>query len=608
MFRNPTNVELPRRVAVYYLLFCTTAAAWFAVGAVEVVRGILSSRAESACLAKLGRAASAIELELLRNGADDLQSEVQRIQREGSLAYCAVVGENQRYLAHTSRPRVGQPFQEKSGERVRWGDVERVRFVNADSRTIREYRAPLRLPEQALGTLHVAVQELGLWRTVLLTAQHAPVATFGAALFIALGAVVMYRTVRPMANIERQLRQLARAPSMSEAELRPIPARGAAALGWNHLVDERGSGWKRPSLDERLSEAVRGLGRQKSDDILNSLSEGVIVTDPDERIQFANQAVAALLNHESDSSDLRGRTMQSCLSFASEQADGDSLFDPQLQARTVVAEVNRPNEQGRQVLRVARHPLRSAERKSSGGQVWTVRDITQQKLAEQMRDQFLDSATHELRTPLANIKAYAETLTLSEMSDIEQQKQFCNTINAEATRLARLIDDLLSVSSMEVGSLSLNRQEVNVERLLRETIGKVSAQMEQKQIAFESVLPEKLPKLNLDKDKIAAALVNLLGNAAKYTPRGGRVTLRVRAEEGLLKIEVEDTGVGISEDELPRVFDKFFRSSDVRIQEETGTGLGLSFAQEVVRLHDGTLSASSQLNQGTTFTLQLPLS
>ncbi len=146
-----------------------------------------------------------------------------------------------------------------------------------------------------------------------------------------------------------------------------------------------------------------------------------------------------------------------------------------------------------------------------------------------------------------------------------------------------------------------------MERLLRESIGKVRAQMEQKEIAFEFVVPEKIPRLNVDKDKFAAALVNLLGNGAKYTPRGGRVTLRVRIDEDALKIEVEDTGVGISEEDLPRVFDKFFRGDDSRVQAETGTGLGLSFAHEVVRLHDGTLTAESQLNEGSTFTIHLPV-
>ena len=156
-----------------------------------------------------------------------------------------------------------------------------------------------------------------------------------------------------------------------------------------------------------------------------------------------------------------------------------------------------------------------------------MRDVTQQKLAEEMRDQFVDTATHELRTPLANIKAYAETLALADVIDVEQQKQFLNTINSEATRLARFVDDLLSVSSMELGSLSLNKQVTDLGRMLNEVLAKIRPQVEEKQLTLEVALPEKMPEPELDKDKIAAVLVNLLGNAVKYTPAGGRVTFRV---------------------------------------------------------------------------------
>lgn len=131
--------------------------------------------------------------------------------------------------------------------------------------------------------------------------------------------------------------------------------------------------------------------------------------------------------------------------------------------------------------------------------------------------------------------------------------------------------------------------------------------MRQKEIDFVVQLPEKMADLQLDKDKIVAVVVNMLGNAAKYTPAKGRVSLRVLLDEKQLQIAVEDTGVGISEEEVSKVFDKFFRSSDARVQSETGTGLGLSLAREVIRLHGGDITVESKLNQGTTFTATLPI-
>jgi two-component system phosphate regulon sensor histidine kinase PhoR len=286
--------------------------------------------------------------------------------------------------------------------------------------------------------------------------------------------------------------------------------------------------------------------------------------------------------------------------------EGDALLSPENRDRAVVTELTREENGQRRVARVARHPICFVNGPKKEAHVWSIRDVTQQKLAEEMRDQFVDTATHELRTPLANIKAYAETLALTEMIDIEQQKQFLNTINSEASRLARFVDDLLSVSSMELGSLSLNKTVTDLGRMLNEVVVKVRPQIDEKGQTFETKFPEKLPEPELDKDKIAAVLVNLLGNAVKYTPEGGRVALRVNVTDHQIEMSIEDTGVGIAEDELPKVFDKFFRSQDPRVQQETGTGLGLALAQEVVRLHGGQITVESELNKGSTFSVILP--
>jgi two-component system phosphate regulon sensor histidine kinase PhoR len=274
--------------------------------------------------------------------------------------------------------------------------------------------------------------------------------------------------------------------------------------------------------------------------------------------------------------------------------------------RPVVTELTRSEDGRRRVVRVARHPICIVGGAHRECHVWIVRDITQQKLAEEMRDQFVETATHELRTPLANIKAYAETLALADMIDVEQQKQFLNTINSEASRLARFVDDLLSVNSMEVGSLTLNKQVTDLHRMLGDVLLKVRPQIEEKRLTFEVAIPEKLPEPNLDKDKVATVLVNLLGNAIKYTPSGGRVAFRINVSDQNIAIDVEDTGVGIAQDEIPRVFEKFFRSSDPRVQEQKGTGLGLALAQEVVRLHGGRLTVESEIDKGSTFQIVMP--
>src|SRR5262249_25066339 len=233
-------------------------------------------------------------------------------------------------------------------------------------------------------------------------------------------------------------------------------------------------------------------------------------------------------------------------------SDDDPLLAAENRDRAVVTELTHEENGQRRIARVARHPISIGDCAETESHVWSIRDVTQQKLAEEMRDQFVDTATHELRTPLANIKAYAETLALADVIDIEQQKQFLNTINSEATRLARFVDDLLSVSSMEVGSLTLNRQLTELHRMLADVLTKVRPQLEEKPPTVETTVPEKLPEPKIDKDKIATVLVNLLGNAIKYTPAGGRVAFRVRYSGQNPEISVEGTGLGIAADELPR--------------------------------------------------------
>jgi two-component system phosphate regulon sensor histidine kinase PhoR len=425
---------------------------------------------------------------------------------------------------------------------------------------------------------------------------------------VGIGSFVLLRLTRPVTAVETRLREIARQPVNTPLEIAPLRARDAASLGWNRVVEylRRAERSTAPggNIDEVLEQAARTRTDTQYEQILQRLSDGIAVTDAEGRIAFANGAISALLGNEDQADALNGVPLEARLLEMVECPPDSDLLSPAAHRRTTVCEMVQRGGEGERILRVARLPL-SAD--SNQGHVWSLRDVTQQKLAEQTRDRFIDTATHELRTPLSNIKAYAETLASAECINVELQKEFCNIINSEVTRLARFIDDLLSISSMEVGALTIDRQKVETERLFAEVVSKVDPLMQQKQITFQADLPPKMPELHLDKDKIVAVIVNILGNAAKYTPDAGRVTMKVKVEDGRLRIAVEDTGHGISPDDLPRLFDKFFRSEDPRVQAETGTGLGLSLAREVVRMHGGEIIVESELDKGSTFTVSLPL-
>ena len=606
MFRRTIHLDLPCQVAVYFVLFCTAAVAWLAVSVVVISQSAIRSSTEDRCLTQLDSASANVTRDLPQNGQANLQPLVGRFQSENSLAFCAIVSGDGRYLAHSSRELIGQVHAEPEGEYAQRGDAERIRYSDSDSGKMLGYRVPLQLGDDRVGTLHMAVREPSMWTDLGSASSYMLVAFVGPLLCLVLGARVLRRLVRPLAEVETELNRVASALSPAEVDLRELKYRTPVALGWNRLVEQHERDRSDSGLDQRLSEAMGQLRQQQADEIFNSIPDGLAVSDEQGQITFANQAMAAIAGNGTDGCIPSGSTMQIYLNLQNQAESHRPLLDPNLRQRTVVAEIDRSNNGAHHVFRVARHPLRAADGKSSSGHVWSVRDISQQKLVEQARDQFLDAATHELRTPLANIKAYAETLTLSEQLEVEQQKDFCNTINSEATRLARIVDELLSISSMEVGSLSTSEEETDMERLLSEVVQKVEPQAKQKKIDLRTSFPEKWPTLYVDKDKMAAALVNLLGNAVKYTPSDGQITLTVAAVGDALQIVVADTGVGISAVEQSKVFDKFFRSSDPRIQKESGSGLGLSFVQEVVRMHDGTVNVESEPDAGTTFTVTLP--
>jgi len=605
MLRSSSNLEFSRKVVSYYLLFCLAAVCLLAAGMILTSHAISGSRTTNACLIRLGKTAASLNLAYLRGGPEQLQPTLQKFQWPAEIAYAEVVSYEGKVLAHTNPSLLGLPAFEPQGSRLEWGEVSGTQYENQQHQMIHEYRVPLVAEKEHVGTLRIAVQQLNFWSNLHALAIAMPGVILLPLVLIATGALLLSRVSQPLGQVESQLRIAALQRPTAALSLQPLTANHAIAIGWNRVVAAaQGASSTGPSagLQDRLAEVVANREQNQLQNVLHNLPEGFAVTDLEGRITFANRAVTALLGTETESEDLAGIELEGQILEAIGTATGHRLFAETGAQQPAITEIARSAGTGERTLRVARLPL-----SESPGHVWSVRDVTQQKLAEQSRDQFIDAATHEMRTPLSNIKAYAETLATCDSIEIEQQRDFCNIINSEVTRLARFVDDLLSISSMEAGSLVIQRQHCVASRLFEEVLSKVQPLMRQKEIDFNVELPEKMADLEIDKDKIVAVVVNLLGNAAKYTPTQGQVLLRVKMDESQLQIAVEDTGVGISEDELPQVFDKFFRSDDPRVQAETGTGLGLSLAREVTRLHGGDITLKSKINQGTTFTATLPI-
>lgn len=381
------------------------------------------------------------------------------------------------------------------------------------------------------------------------------------------------------------------------------PGMSVAAQGWNRLVANERRSQTLSDLEQSLSQRLVRSTADEVEAVIDALADGMVAVDLDGRITAANTVFAAICGAASRD-ELVGQSLATAL--ASDQPDDERLTAQPAQAQFAL-DWRLPASDGVERLLRCTRRHRPSVSGDLAGYVWTIRDVTQQRLAESMREKFLSAAAHELRTPLANIRAYAEALDMSSDIDTESRKRFYNVIQSESVRLAQLIDDLLDISRMQAGALSLDRHQTDLGRLIEEAATKVQAQMQEKQLTLTCAFPPKFPKALVDKGKLCSVLVNLLGNAAKYTLPGGRVTFRVDLAPQQIQFSVSDTGIGISADELPFVFDRFFRSSDQRVREISGSGLGLAIAQEVARLHGGDLTVESALNKGSTFRLSIPV-
>ena len=236
----------------------------------------------------------------------------------------------------------------------------------------------------------------------------------------------------------------------------------------------------------------------------------------------------------------------------------------------------------------------------------SIRDITELKNIKDSSQGFIAQVAHELLTPLTTIRSYNEMLMDGEVDDIEMQKEFYNTINDETFRLTRFIQNLLSIAKLEMGGLVMQKGLIKTDWLVEDSVSAVEGEAIKKCIKISKNLPDNFPSIMGDKEMLKIAIINVLGNAVKYCPENSIITLTLLDQQEEIHFIIEDDGPGIPSEDLPHIFEKFFRSTDQNVKDKMGSGLGLAMTAEIINLHGGEVGAESEQGNGTKFTIKLP--
>ncbi len=336
--------------------------------------------------------------------------------------------------------------------------------------------------------------------------------------------------------------------------------------------------------------------RSQIEGILHGMAEGVLAVGPDERLLLINAAARAIGG------------INPALGPGTPLVD--ALRDPELQRLVrAVLQSGSPRVQdltlyapAERHLTVHATPCPCAP--TGRGVLLVLHDVTERQRLEQVRRDFVANVSHELKTPLTAIQGAVETLLDGALGDAGHARPFVASIAEETTRLRRLVDDLLTLAQVEQRHAAPAREPIPLDEFLKAEVARHRALAEVHQVSL--TLEATALSLQADRRQLAQAVGNLLDNAIKYNRPGGRVVVRVAEADGQLRIEVEDTGLGIPPDDLPRIFERFYRVDKGRSRETGGTGLGLSIVKHVAEAHGGTVSVESRLGHGSRFTLQFP--
>ena len=399
--------------------------------------------------------------------------------------------------------------------------------------------------------------------------------------------ILLARTItRPISDMRRQALEMAKGNFSRKVKVYGYDEIGQLAMTFNNLTKKL-----------REAQATTEGERRKLASVLTHMTDGVIATDRRGRIILINDAALNILNVSRET--VISNSIIDVLGLGEQYTFETLVQEPD----SLILDFSTEKE-----LYILRASL-SVIQKETGfvnGLIVVLHDITEHEKIDQERREFVANVSHELRTPLTTMKSYLEALADGVWRDETIAPRFIEVTQTETERMIRLVNDLLQLSKLDSKDYELNTSWINFTRFFNKVIDRFEL-TKQENVVFVRKIPGEAIFIEIDEDKITQVLDNIISNALKYSPQGGKITFRVKELNEHIQVSVSDEGVGIPKADLSKIFDRFYRVDKARSRKLGGTGLGLAIAKEVVVAHGGEIWAESRENKGTTIFFTLPL-
>ncbi|MBO9608435.1 MAG: PAS domain S-box protein [Paenibacillaceae bacterium] len=406
---------------------------------------------------------------------------------------------------------------------------------------------------------------------------------------------VAYGLTRPLEKIMRVANQITHMNYRSRVPVTSKDEIGKLGHAINTMAD---------SLQAQVDRISENESQLKN--VLENLLSGIIMIDKNERIVLLNRAAEDFIGFGAD--EVIGKKFDE----AKQPFEFVQLIGECLDTREHIRDEMLFYYPEERILEINVTPIMGADDEWAGVLI-VLHNITAMRRLERMRSEFVANVSHELKTPIASVKGFAETLLAGALDDKETAKSFLKIIFDESERLNRLIGDILELSKIESKRIPLQFSPVEMKGFVEQTLHVMRSEAAKKRIELEMSVPADM-YIEADEDRLRQIVINLLSNGIAYTPEGGKVKVTVEAlatgvepEYERIRLTIADTGIGIPRKDLPRIFERFYRVDKARSRSSGGTGLGLSIVKHLVDLHKGTIAVESEVGLGTRFTIELPV-